>query len=378
MGLIKVEQQHLHLGSLPFRFPAKNSRLLACGEHATQETPMRRAGAARIGATMMLMTLLATATGCAVTPPPDAATRRQDPTPFPTPPGPGREAILAFWTPDRMAQAWAVTNPPPWDQPPLDPPVPPGSDHSGYTTMPAPYADHPLSRVTGILFMRNGGEGSERVGHCSASVLRSNSRNLILTAAHCVRSFGEWRDMLLFVPAFDGTTAPLGKWPVRQAFLPSEDADQATETDLAVARVYSATTTHRQALTLEEAVGVALTPSTSIDESFVSVKVTGYPAQPRPNDPVYAYAEQRQCDTPAVSSTSNDMRLRLTKCTPQGGNSGGPIIYNRIGPPFSVVAVFTNTVPDQGQTRLQPAIFMPSYEAADALPPDSGTRAAQQ
>lgn len=284
----------------------------------------------------------------------------------PSPPAPGRDEVIRFWTPARMAAAWPVANPPPYqggtinDAPFLDP----GADLSGYTLMPVPYVNRPLSRITGILFFHVAdNDPDEGVHHCSASVIHSKSQNLILTAAHCVHA-GQWYDMLMFVPAFDGRApVPLEKWPIRRAFIPAENAGDSPETDIAVASVYPLPS----GKTLEAEVGDAFRPHVSTTELFPLVKDIGYPGTWIPGDDPYLFAQQRQCD----SHTSQGQRfntLLLLNCTPQGGNSGGPVV-RVYSSPIEVVAVFVNTVPLNGQTRLLPKTFIPIYEAADSLAP---------
>ena len=49
---------------------------------------------------------------------------------------------------------------------------------------------------------------------CTASVISSNHRNLILTAAHCVYTSGRYSQNIEFVPGYNEGAAPYGGWPV--------------------------------------------------------------------------------------------------------------------------------------------------------------------
>ncbi len=67
--------------------------------------------------------------------------------------------------------------------------------------------------VNGRLFVR---QGNQR-GFCSATVIDSASRRLVLTAGHCVNTgprgpsgHSVWSSFLEFVPAYSGGTAPFG------------------------------------------------------------------------------------------------------------------------------------------------------------------------
>ena len=67
--------------------------------------------------------------------------------------------------------------------------------------------------VNGRLFVRQG----KSEGFCSATAIDSASRKLVLTAGHCVNSGPQapkgrstWSNLLEFVPAYSGGTAPFG------------------------------------------------------------------------------------------------------------------------------------------------------------------------
>lgn len=278
-----------------------------------------------------------------------------------------REKIVDFWTPERMEAAWPPGQPDFLDSFPIDPVLDPSADTSGYVLTPVPYAGRPLSRITGILFFHVASEDPNNgLHHCSASVIHSNSQNLILTAAHCAYDLHShrWNDMLMFVPAFDGTEpVPFNKWPIRLAFISGENAPGSPRTDISVARVYSPPSGG----TLEAEVGGALRPRVTTTELFPLVKDIGYPSKANLGDGPYLFAEQRQCNS--HTRQGNDFsNLVLLNCAPQQGNSGGPIIVAYTDP-IEVVAVFAKTVPREGQPRLLPETFGIIYKIADSLPP---------
>lgn len=116
--------------------------------------------------------------------------------------GPGEVArTLAYWTPERMRAARPLDGPTPIEDlasasfaPVAEPSVPPFADN-------------------GRLFVR---QGSEQ-GFCSATAINSPTRQLILTAAHCLNTgprgvLGRttWSQKVVFVPAYTDGLAPFG------------------------------------------------------------------------------------------------------------------------------------------------------------------------
>jgi V8-like Glu-specific endopeptidase len=55
---------------------------------------------------------------------------------------------------------------------------------------------------------------------CTASVVSSSTRNLVLTAAHCVYAKG-YSQNLVFVPGYDNGAAPYGAWTVKKIIVAS-------------------------------------------------------------------------------------------------------------------------------------------------------------
>lgn len=267
-------------------------------------------------------------------------------------------AVLEYWTDERMESTLISENTPPGF--PDEPPLLPGADDFGYVLMPMPYTEDEVSRINGILFYRrpNGQDG-----HCSASVIASHSRSLILTAAHCVSGTGGWGDMLMFVPAYNGDMdlpteeqAPLGKWPIKQAFTPPVTG--AGDEDIAVASIYP-----QSGQLLQDVVGDAFQPLvTQPGAGFESLDLYGYPGLAPYEDPPY-HGEQRHCRSPAIQRDQTTM-LDLPHCAAQDGNSGGPIVIEgSSGFTGFVVGVVYQA---HGYTRLLPWTFQPIYDAADA------------
>lgn len=68
------------------------------------------------------------------------------------------------------------------------------------------------SKVIGALFFNNGTGGH----YCTASVVRTPKRNMLLTAAHCLYNPAShaWHRHIVFVPGYRGGHRPYGTWPV--------------------------------------------------------------------------------------------------------------------------------------------------------------------
>jgi hypothetical protein len=108
---------------------------------------------------------------------------------------------LTYWTPERMRAT-----------PPLDGPAP-LEDLASASFSPVPEPSVPPFAVNGRLFVRQGTEE----GFCSATAINSESRRLILTAAHCLntgprglRGGTTWSRLVVFIPAYTDGLAPFG------------------------------------------------------------------------------------------------------------------------------------------------------------------------
>ncbi|WP_327696472.1 serine protease [Streptomyces sp. NBC_00459] len=124
----------------------------------------------------------------------------------------------------------------------------------------------PRSARVGALF-----SGDLEGGHfCTASVVRSGGRDLILTAAHCLSGDGDTD--VVFAPGYRNGRAPYGLWRVTRTFVPGAWSDRSDEdSDFAFAVVAS-----KDGQDLEDAVGAnPLVPGRATGAS--SVVVTGYP-----------------------------------------------------------------------------------------------------
>ncbi|MDT0485215.1 trypsin-like peptidase domain-containing protein [Streptomyces sp. DSM 41640] len=136
---------------------------------------------------------------------------------------------------------------------------------------------------------------------CTASVVRSPHRDLLVTAAHCL---DDSDDDLVFVPGYRDGRAPYGKWKVLKRYLPdgwSEAQDE--DSDVAFATVEG---------DIQDAVG-ANRFVTGTATGATAVTVTGYPSSR--DLPI-------SCTNKPTAHSSTQQRIDCPEFT--GGTSGSP------------------------------------------------------
>lgn len=242
----------------------------------------------------------------------------------------------------------------------------PGGDEGGYARMPLPYNRDPRSRITGALVKDEGfadGDGAD----CSASVIRSYTEDLLVTATHCVEdpadlqskdpqkkaiaeAIANGKDYVgktgwSFVPAYNKwaeNPTPYGRWKVTGIYAlgPSGSASNVRDTsrDITVLRVASSPAGEAdkgEERDIEERTG-AFTPLLNRAGRYRFTNL-GYPA-----DEPYSGHEMFFCDGKAHPAESDDGEddgarvLETDNCMTAGGNSGGPWVeryrdYSLIG-----------------------------------------------
>ncbi|MFL6057100.1 MAG: trypsin-like serine peptidase [Actinoallomurus sp.] len=124
----------------------------------------------------------------------------------------GIEALATelYWTPERMAAATPVEE--------QTVTAPRGRAVAGR----AAHAFHGVPSV-GVLFFTS---RRARDHFCTASVVRSARRNLLLTAGHCLYRYdrdprrAHYRSHLAFVPRYERARAPYGVWTAKHLYVP--------------------------------------------------------------------------------------------------------------------------------------------------------------
>ncbi len=126
------------------------------------------------------------------------------PVPVPVPaaghPHPASGGPLGYWTRSRLLDARPLHGP-------------------GYRQVPSPGQSpdaHPavLALRVGALFIRDAGGDH----FCTASVVTSPGRDLLITAAHCINSGqgGSYRQDIVFIPGYRDGQTPFGIWTVKR------------------------------------------------------------------------------------------------------------------------------------------------------------------
>lgn len=230
------------------------------------------------------------------------------PTPTPTPtstPAPAPSATVPAATPSTVPSPSVAPS-----QTPSDPSDPPAT--AGLGTTAVAQADSESNRI-GALFTGPVGPGNHS---CTASVIQSSTRNLILTAAHCLSS----PDGVTFVPGYRDGNAPFGTWQITKVYTAggwqqSNDQDE----DFAILQV--APDNGRD---IEDVLGG--NPVGTDADFTAQVRLYGYPGTSEQpilctNGTIRADTYQRRIDCPSFSN----------------GTSGGPFVDASDGKVIGVI-----------------------------------------
>ncbi|MFH8619489.1 trypsin-like serine peptidase [Streptomyces sp. NPDC017979] len=135
-------------------------------------------------------------------------------------------SVEAYWTPERMANAIPVEAPPSEGQPPPGPDEPAGQPGEAPPAAPEqpPVRDGSLAvdraATAGKVFFRKPTNGRDYV--CSASAINSPSKQMVITAGHCVNTggngstAGKWMTNWTYVPAYHKGSRPYGTFSAKQ------------------------------------------------------------------------------------------------------------------------------------------------------------------
>jgi V8-like Glu-specific endopeptidase len=177
----------------------------------------------------------------------------------------------------------------------------------------------PPYRAAGrIYFLRGRYEG-----YCSGTAINSASRQLVLTAAHCIYDLLPHHRAptvsryLEFEPAFSNGGAPFGRFVARAVYLPSPWR-RALNLNFDVAAVL----THPNAIGLKVADAVGGGEAIAINEGRRQLyQVLGYPG--------FNQQQMEQCTVPLAGTDRRTFRLpgpptMSVRCATGRGASGGP------------------------------------------------------
>ncbi|MGW7439574.1 trypsin-like serine protease [Streptomyces sp. NPDC054849] len=193
---------------------------------------------------------------------------------------------LSPTAPSRSQAAKPQLSPPPATTLPLAVTPPPGG--------PAAF--------TGALFTN----GLDSDHFCTATVVSSPGRNLIITAGHCLLDGRQGDGTAVFAPAYANGVAPYGTWKIEEVF---EDDRWAEGTDDDYDLAFARLAPDAKGRTIEDVTGAA-----SLDTSGRAgeeVTVTGYPADRK---------VPRTCTSVAVRLSATQQRFDCADFP--GGTSG--------------------------------------------------------
>ncbi|MEU9110062.1 trypsin-like peptidase domain-containing protein [Streptomyces xanthophaeus] len=171
------------------------------------------------------------------------------------------------------------------------------------TTLPPPVTPQPggPAAFTGALF--TGGLDGDHF--CTATVVQSPGRNLIITAGHCLLD-GVQDGEAVFAPAYANGFAPYGTWKLEEVF---EDDRWAEGTDDAYDLAFARLAPDDKGRTIEDVTGAAVLDTSG--RAGEEVTVTGYPADRK---------VPRTCTAVAVRQSPTEQRFDCSDFP--GGTSG--------------------------------------------------------
>nr|WSX51328.1 trypsin-like serine protease [Streptomyces sp. NBC_00974] len=165
----------------------------------------------------------------------------------------------------------------------------------------APKAGGPAA-FAGALF-----EGDVTGDHfCTATVVHSPGRNLIVTAGHCLLAGRAGEGGAIFAPAYADGRAPSGTWKIEEVF---EDAHWSDDTDDDYDLAFARLAPDASGRNIEDVTGAAVLDTTG--RTGEEVTVTGYPADRK---------VPRTCTSRAIRSTPTEQRFDCADFP--GGTSG--------------------------------------------------------
>ncbi|MEU6309960.1 trypsin-like peptidase domain-containing protein [Streptomyces sp. NPDC047014] len=155
---------------------------------------------------------------------------------------------------------------------------------------------------TGALFTN----GLDSDHFCTATVVRSPGKNMIVTAGHCLLDGDQGEGAAVFAPAYANGAAPYGTWKIEEVF---EDDRWAEGTDDDFDLAFARLAPDAQGRRIEEVTGGAVLDTSG--RAGEEVTVTGYPADRK---------IPRTCTAVAVRESATQQRFDCADFP--GGTSG--------------------------------------------------------
>lgn len=246
-----------------------------------------------------------------------------------------QERVTRYWTAQRQAQAFGAHSTARQDDAAADPPSTTTplatADRDAAQTGPAsappppstglPYTGGGLvTTTTGRLFTSIGGADFA----CTASVVTSRSKDVLVTAGHCLHggAGSRFATNVAFVPDYAHGSAPLGIWTARRLLVTPGWAQQSDfDVDLGFAAMNLRRDRHIQDVTGGQGIAFDL-PTTYQQYSF------GYPRLLPFDGSRLIY-----CAGPGAPDSYGGPSIGV-RCSMTAGSSGGPLLASigRLGP----------------------------------------------
>ncbi|QIS40541.1 peptidase (plasmid) [Clavibacter capsici] len=236
-------------------------------------------------------------------------------------------ASAEYWTPERIQKADAAS----------------GDSHTGDANLvQSSGLTHyePVYWIGRLYFTRGGREGS-----CTGSVVKSDSRLVVATAAHCLYFDGDFATNVRFIPAWDGANKPLLTWgadfyQVTTSWHASMDAQHDTAfIKMKPRENWGGSKTYLADVAGASRVDFALAAPRLHYEMFGYSQVSGYTPAPLVT-----------CSGEGDRFIGSPRRIGLMPCQFPPGSSGGPVYHASTRGPNGTQVGNTSSVQTLGNT----------------------------
>lgn len=264
-------------------------------------------------------------------------------------------AIRAYWTPQRMRAAEPLDGPASPGAGSVEAPAQTAATRPDQETNPALDTSYP-QRVHGLLFVVLAGQNTT----CSATVVDSETRDLIVTAAHCLVIPGElsggrgivFADSVLFVPGYRNGAAPLGSYAGTELATPAAAAQSGDVSfDFGAVKLAPGSASGVPVQDALGARGIAFNRSAKSyrNDDF---EIYGYPAAPEPD---YDGERLIVCFSQFQGFETFTGAPVIAPCHQQQGSSGGGWVRN--GRVESVISHAGCAIPSTSCTLISGSYF---------------------
>ncbi|MBF4619485.1 trypsin-like serine protease [Clavibacter sp. VKM Ac-2873] len=216
-------------------------------------------------------------------------------------------ASANYWTPERMAAASSLD----------ETPTPPPDASTPVDASAATGVFEPVKWIGRLYFTRDGQDKG-----CTASSIKSDSKLVIATAAHCLYRDGHFARNLRFIPAWDGANKPLLTWGAAMYQVPREwRYQQDLQHDAAFIQLKPLHSWEGEKKYLADEAGATAT-NFGLARAGLHYEVFGY-------ELISGYVSHPLLTCSGVGSRLNPEAsyLGIGNCAMVNGSSGGPVYH---------------------------------------------------